>query len=332
VLISQLKAHIFELEQHEKDYDSLNSKFRSLQNECALLSEEKLRLEYELRQRSESQNKQILDMRGENENLQLNFNEKMSLNKKLYNDNNNLIKTLEIRNAEINDLKERLDEWMSKYNKISDEKIGFERSVLNLNDVKASQKIEISRLMEDNQKLSKMYQDADKHNKSLDNERLKLLSKNDELNFELKNVTGKLKSKEDNLNYIQRILEETKITTQKSEKNLKEYEKQIDYQRSEIGNLSATLNRERVLRAELEKSNEKYQSAINDHNKEINRLSNEVEASRAISKRITDEKIFSKNENDKLKNHIMILTENNHKVNLINYLTLLACSRNRTYC
>jgi len=315
VLISQLKAHIFELEQHEKDYDSLNSKFRSLQNECALLSEEKLRLEYELRQRSESQNKQILDMRGENENLQLNFNEKMSLNKKLYNDNNNLIKTLEIRNAEINDLKERLDEWMSKYNKISDEKIGFERSVLNLNDVKASQKIEISRLMEDNQKLSKMYQDADKHNKSLDNERLKLLSKNDELNFELKNVTGKLKSKEDNLNYIQRILEETKITTQKSEKNLKEYEKQIDYQRSEIGNFSAALNKERVLRNELEKSNEKYQSALNDHSKEINRIANELEASRAISKRITDEKIVSKNENEKLKNHIIILTDNNQKVN-----------------
>jgi len=33
ILISQLKAQIFEYEQHEKDYDSLNHKFRILQNE-----------------------------------------------------------------------------------------------------------------------------------------------------------------------------------------------------------------------------------------------------------------------------------------------------------
>jgi hypothetical protein len=33
ILISQLKAHIFELEQHEKNYDNLNHKYRSVQNE-----------------------------------------------------------------------------------------------------------------------------------------------------------------------------------------------------------------------------------------------------------------------------------------------------------
>jgi hypothetical protein len=33
ILISQLKAHIFELEQHNKNYDNLNQKYRGLQNE-----------------------------------------------------------------------------------------------------------------------------------------------------------------------------------------------------------------------------------------------------------------------------------------------------------
>ena len=33
ILISQLKAHIFELEQHDKNFDGLNSKYRALQNE-----------------------------------------------------------------------------------------------------------------------------------------------------------------------------------------------------------------------------------------------------------------------------------------------------------
>ncbi len=33
VLISRLKAHIFELEQQQRDYDSLNHKYRNCQNE-----------------------------------------------------------------------------------------------------------------------------------------------------------------------------------------------------------------------------------------------------------------------------------------------------------
>lgn len=33
ILISRLKAHIFELEQQEKDYNSLNHKYRNTQNE-----------------------------------------------------------------------------------------------------------------------------------------------------------------------------------------------------------------------------------------------------------------------------------------------------------
>jgi hypothetical protein len=41
-----------------------------------LLNEEKLRLEYDIKQRTESMNKQISEFRSENENLQLALNEK----------------------------------------------------------------------------------------------------------------------------------------------------------------------------------------------------------------------------------------------------------------
>ena len=51
MLIAQLNAHIQELEQQEKDYDLLNPKFRQLQNVYSLLKDNKLRLEYQLKQR-----------------------------------------------------------------------------------------------------------------------------------------------------------------------------------------------------------------------------------------------------------------------------------------
>ena len=84
MMISQLKAHIFELEQQVNDYDNLNKKFRNLQNESSLLNQEKLRLEYELKQITDSEQKQILDLRAELENIQLNFNNKLTINKELY--------------------------------------------------------------------------------------------------------------------------------------------------------------------------------------------------------------------------------------------------------
>ena len=41
LLITQLKEHIFELEQHEKDYDELNKKFRAVTEENLALKEER---------------------------------------------------------------------------------------------------------------------------------------------------------------------------------------------------------------------------------------------------------------------------------------------------
>ncbi len=41
-----------------------------------MILDEKLRLEYDLKQKSESANKQILEMRSDLESLQISFNEK----------------------------------------------------------------------------------------------------------------------------------------------------------------------------------------------------------------------------------------------------------------
>jgi chromosome segregation ATPase len=316
MLISKLKAHIFELEQGEKDYDNLNHKFRNLQNDCALLNEEKLRLEYELKQRGDSHSKYILDLRSENENLQLTYNEKLALNKKLFNENNNLIKLNEERNIEIQDLKDRLNDAYSQLSKLEDDKNGLERAMHNLNDIKTSQKIEISKLIEDNQKLSRICQDQDKQNKNLESEKHKLLAKNEETNFELKNLVGKLKSREENLTYSQRQLDETKNSNVKLQQTLKDYEKQFDHLRNEIANSNGALQKERSLRIEAEKSNEQLQNLINERDREIGRYVNELNSSRAINQRFNEEKNELGSENDRLKNHIMMLTEQNHKVKI----------------
>ncbi len=316
MLISQLKAHIFELEQHEKDYDILNHKFRNLQNDAAILNEEKIRLEYELRQRTENLSKSVGDLRADNENLQLTLNEKMAMNKKLYNDNASLLKSLDLKAAENVELRERLSETSAQSAKLMDEKAALERMLRDLNDVKSTQKIEITKLLEDNRNLSKMLQDSDKQVKMLDAERVKLYAKNDELLFEVKNLSGKLKTKEENFTFSSRQLEEAKTNNFKLTQTLKDYEKQIDSQRNEINNLNFSLQKERSIRLDGEKTNEHLNLLLNERDREINRFISELDTSRALNQRVTEEKLRSISDSERLKNHIIILTEQNEKVSL----------------
>ena len=65
--ISQLRAKLYDLKQREKDYDSLNQRYKQLQNDYSILNEAKLRLEYEIRQRESEYNRRITDLKGENE-------------------------------------------------------------------------------------------------------------------------------------------------------------------------------------------------------------------------------------------------------------------------
>ena len=59
ILISQLKAQIFELELREKDFNILKERYCNLEHEVAALNECKLQLECEKKMKDEQFNKSI---------------------------------------------------------------------------------------------------------------------------------------------------------------------------------------------------------------------------------------------------------------------------------
>ena len=84
-IINQLKTQIFDLEENQQNYELLQTKYKSLSNDVSILNEDKIRLEYELKQKTEI----ISDLNTEVENLKNALNEKLATNKTLFNDNNN---------------------------------------------------------------------------------------------------------------------------------------------------------------------------------------------------------------------------------------------------
>lgn len=314
MLISQLKAHIFELEQHGKDYDTLNQKFRQLQNDNSLLNEAKIRLEYEIRQKDENYNKQICDLRNENENLQLAYNEKLSVNKRLFAENDTLSKQLDMKNEEIKDMNERINDLLAQLDKQQEDKAGLERVVQGLTDMKQSQKVEISKLVEDNKKLSKICQEQDHNMKLSEQERQKLGAKLDEANYDIKNLTGQLRSREENLSYLQGQLDETKGLNLKLQGTLKDYERSFDSMKNDLENLKQNLLKERDARAQQEKRGDQIESALQERERDLANLVRELDNVKEINQKVNEDKVSGQMENDKLRNHIMVLTQQNKKL------------------
>ena len=53
---------------------------------------------------------------------------------------------------------------------------------------------------------------------------------------------------------------------------------------------------------------------IQDRERELNRMNNEIDSMKTMNQRITDDKMNGQMENEKLKNHIMVLTQQNQKL------------------
>jgi len=237
MLIAQLNAHIHELEQQEKDYDLLNQKFRQLQNEYSLLKDNKLRLEYELKQRDEAYNKRICDLRGENENLQLGFNEKISVGKKLLSDNDVLGKQLDMKNAEICDLNNKINDLSTQLHLGLNDKNCLEQKVQQLTEDKNNQKIEIDRLFEDNKKLSQIRQEQERDLKIGEQDRSNLRNKISENNCEINNLNDKLRNHLNNIDQLQNKLDNSSALNCNLQNTIKDFERQICNFRNDNDNL-----------------------------------------------------------------------------------------------
>jgi len=314
MLIAQLNAHIHELEQQEKDYDLLNQKFRQLQNEYSLLKDNKLRLEYELKQRDEAYNKRICDLRGENENLQLGYNEKISVGKKLLSDNDVLGKQLDMKNAEICDLNNKINDLSSQLHAGLNDKNCLEQKVQQLNDDKNDQKIEIDRLFEDNKRLSQIRQEQERNLKIGEQDRLNLANKINANNCEINNLNDNLRSHISNIDQLQNKLDNSSALNCNLQNTIKDFERQICNFQNDNDNLKNNLLKEKSIRADEEKRNDELTQMINDRDRKIGLLNQEYEQGKRIHQQITCDNDGFQCENDKLRGHIKVLTCQNQKL------------------
>lgn len=312
--ISNLKSRLFDLEQQEKDRNALAQKLAQLKKDFQLLTNTKNKLEQELKQKDDTYNQKICSLRSDNENLQLSYNEKMALNKKLFTENDALEKEIEDRDNELNELRNKLKDMNNQLGQSLVDKGDMENQVAKLKAIKNSQLNDINKLTKENKNLSEIITDQDKKLQRAQEEIAMMNNKSNENDAEIQNLNVKLRGLMDDISNTQNILNRNNGENRDLDEKLCELNSQCENLKCENANLNNNILKEKALRADKEKQNQNLNNIINEHENQINDLNDKYNSLNAMYSLTTSDNKNSQIQNNKLKEHIMILTQQNQKL------------------
>ncbi len=312
--ISNLKSRLFDLEQQEKDRNALAQKLAQLKKDFQILTSTKNKLEQELKQKDDSYNQRINSLRSDNENLQLSYNEKLALNKKLFTENDALEKEIEQRDNELNDLRNKLKDMNNQLGQSLVDKGDLENQVQKLKAIKNSQLNDINKLTKENKNLSEIITDQDKKLQRAQDEIALMNNKSNENDADIQNLNIKLRGLMDDISNTQNVLNRNNGENRDLDEKLCELNNQCENLKCENANLNSNIIKEKALRADKEKQNQNLNNIINEHENQINDLNNKYNSLNAMYSMTTSDNKNSQIQNNKLKEHIMILTQQNQKL------------------
>ena len=313
-IIAKLKSELFEKQQNAKDYCALESKVIQLQNEIKLLSDEKNCLQCELCRAEDEGNKLICNLRNENINLKSELNDKNSLNKKLYGDNNNLFQVLEGKTCDNQNLQDQMCHQENILQRLNSDKICLQNTVHNLNQLRDKHMKDIQDLNIQINLLNKNSNDLDCTLRDKKCQNLQIINEfNSEknLNNDLLNV---LKNKECALAQIQQELCMANETMSRLENDLNNLNFSNNRNNEEISCTNNNLIKEASLKSGIENENSKLNCAINDRNVIIQKLTNENNILKCNNTNINSDNNCLNAKIEAYKKHILILTDQNEKL------------------
>ena len=312
--ISQLKSQIIQLEENDKAYNSLLQKYRQLQNEYQLLNDSKIHLEYELKQKNETTNKILNDLKCQNMDLANELKEKNIIYQKLTADNANLLQNLQERDKENDNFCRTVASNENIINHITQDKVQFEHDAMILNDTSKKNEENIKNLCQqlDCLKIRNQSQNSElnaKNNEINDNQK----SLN-EVQCDNANLNNQINLKNSSLNNIQTQLSlaNKTIADLTAEINAKrdEYEKG----KLNLQNLQISYKNEQENRIKAESDNIKLEGILKDREDNLNKLNFLNESLKCDRNKLCEDKNKLMNDIEKYKSHVMILTDQTEKL------------------
>ena len=312
--ISQLKSQIIQLEENDKAYNALLQKYRQLQNEYQIINDAKIHLEYELKQKNETTNKILNDLKCQNMDLTNELNEKNTIYQKLTADNVNLFHNLEDRKKENENFCRTVSENENMINNITQDKIHFENDAMVLNETSKKNEDNIKKLCDqlNSLKLKNQNQNDELNSKNIEiNDNQKCLNEVQCDNANLNNQINLMNSSLDNIQ-CQIALANKTITELTKEINVKreEYEKG----KGQLQNIKINFQNEHENRIRAENDNMKLEDILKEREETLNKLNYLNSSLKCDRNKLCEDKNKLMNDLERYKSHVIILTDQTEKL------------------
>jgi len=312
--ISQLKSQLMQLEEDDRAYNELLQKYRQLQNEYQLLNEAKLHLEYELKQKNETNCKILNELKCQNCDLSSELNEKNSIYQKLYADNTNLFRNLEDRKKENENFCKTVAQNENMINNISKDKAQCEHDAMVLNDTSKRNQSNINDLCNqlDCLKIKSKNQNDELNAKNIEvNNNQKCLN---EVKCDNANLNNKINLKNSSLDTVQKQLTIANKSILDLQNELNNLEKDHCRGKEQLEKLKQNLQNEHCKRVQAENDNFKLEGILKDRDNTVSNLTCINEALKSDKDKLGNLKNKLMADVEKYKEHVMILTQQTEKL------------------
>lgn len=315
-IISNQKTRIYQLEQKEKDIDTINKKYNELQKDYDNINNYKNNLEYEIKRKDNNYNTDLSLLKSERDEIKFKYNEINLKNKKLTSENDYLTREIEINKKEIERLTQKINDITNNSKDLYDTNIQLKNENKELNTIKINNNKEISKLIEDNCRLSKLCQELhiSIKNSQQDNENLNNVV--NEQNITIDNLTKKLNLQEENIKYLNEKINDCEKIIENLKRNIKDMNIKIEEYERENQDLKENLMKEKNIRMDEENRYKEIYNILMDKEKQIDNLNKNYENLLIIQRNLNNENSDIKIEIEKYKNNCKLLSEQNN--NLIN--------------
>ena len=259
-------------------------------------------------------NEVFYSLQNDFKNVQIELEEKAKMNKKLYEDFNNILSCLE-KEIEITEKIKKEKDIYEKSNKdLNEEKKNFGEYMLSLNNSKEEYLKQLDFFVNQNNIFEQQIQIEQNEVNQLEQEKNKYISLNKEIKFQNSNKLNIIKINDEAIKYFQQQLSNTNITLNKMIDMINERE---EYYKSLQNQYEECRNRHKVIENKKFNNDKIYNELMsNIQKKEVN-ISDSINVLDSMSgekEQLYDynTKIF--NDLDRLQNHIYVLSEQNQKL------------------
>lgn len=314
-MLSQLKVQVFEKDQGRRNYENLLAKYHKLQEDIDNIIKVKNQFEISLRQQeSDENNLLITDLKAKNENLFNELNEKIALNKKLYNENNALFRELESRKKENKCLQEEICKQEEILRKLTYEKDSIEKKVFNLSKIREKQEIDLLNFKEEINQLN--FKNDDQNNMIRDRSGININIYN-QLNEEKilnKNLIYELRDKESNVMTNQQKLNAINENINRLQSEVDNLTNCINKNNNDISVINNNLINETNTLNQLISDNSNMNNEIHDREIQITNVTNENEVLKQDNKILNDDANKINSIFEIYKKHLILLVVQNRKI------------------